>query len=143
MTCSLSLYSIVNMPTMVVIIFGSRYYWLCFVMVSYNYILILFLCVIVNQCWKKYKSKFKKRQATLWKCNYQYLIIWKRWNETNSKLFYYLRLNLAMFQIINNSISNYNIYYYNVLFLGIYLYLHIIATQTVKVLCTCSVYIET
>ena len=46
------------------IVFGDRYYWLSYIIASYNYIVvILFFGVIVYQCWEKCKCKFRKEKS--------------------------------------------------------------------------------
>ena len=46
------------------IVFGSRYYWLSYIMASYNYVVaILFFGVIICQCWEKCKCKFIKERS--------------------------------------------------------------------------------
>ena len=46
------------------IVFDVRYYWLSYIMASYNYVVaILFFGVIVCGCWEKCKCKFRKEKS--------------------------------------------------------------------------------
>ena len=45
------------------IAFGDRYYWLSYIIASYNYIVvILFFGVIGYRCWEKCKCKLRKER---------------------------------------------------------------------------------
>ena len=46
------------------LVFGGRYYWLFFVMASFNYIiLILLMAMMGSQCWQKLKWKLKRERS--------------------------------------------------------------------------------
>ena len=44
------------------LMFGGRYYWLSFVMASFNYIILILLIVVMGcQCWQKLKCKLSRK----------------------------------------------------------------------------------
>ena len=46
------------------LVFGSRYYWLSFVMASFNYIILILLMVVIGcQCWQKLKCKLRRERS--------------------------------------------------------------------------------
>ena len=46
------------------LVFGGRYYWLSFVMASFNYILLILLIVVMGcQCWQKLKCKLRRERS--------------------------------------------------------------------------------
>ena len=45
------------------LVFGGRYYWLSFVMASFNYIILILLIVVMGcQCWQKLKCKMRRER---------------------------------------------------------------------------------
>ena len=46
------------------LVFGGRYYWLSFVMASFNYIILILLMVVIGcQCWQKLNSKLRRERS--------------------------------------------------------------------------------
>ena len=107
------------------IVFSSRYYWLSYIMASYNYVVaILFFGIIVCQCWEKCKCKFRKERShdcccVVFPSNEEYdkmrqaLLILSDYLKQYTKLLIVALVNCNIVYLLISNIENICIGYYS------------------------------